>query len=493
MNSKILMEARQYEEQEGNRILPENRPLFHLTPRIGWMNDPNGFSQYNGCYHLFYQYYPYSKKWGPMHWGHATSKDLLKWDYLPAALAPDTDMDSGGCFSGSAVTLDNGQQLLMYTGVVKISDIDETMFTQTQCVATGDGTDYVKYDKNPVIGIENIPYGLSEYDFRDPKVWREKDGTFRCVVGACTKEKLGRILYFKSEDGFHWDFISVLAENDGSLGNMWECPDFFELDGKYVLLTSPQDCIQTKKYNCGNITVAMIGTFDEKTGKFIKESEHLVDAGIDFYATQTLLSDDGRRLMTAWMQNWDSITYTTQELHWFGQMIVPRELSVRDGHLMQKPVREIEKMYSDNVVYKDVSVGEESVRLDGIEGRIIDMTVEIRPKPNETYRKFELRFAEDDDQYTSLVYRPKENKIWFDRTHAGSRRAVIHTRRCKVADRGGNLKLRILADRFSVEVFVNDGEQTITNCILTDQKVTGISFTSDGGVMMDVEKHSLNF
>ena len=100
MVSQILKEARNYEETEGTQIPADKRPLFHLTPYIGWMNDPNGFSQYNGSYHLFYQYYPYKKKWGPMHWGHAVTKDLLKWEFLPAAIAPDTEPDSGGCFSG---------------------------------------------------------------------------------------------------------------------------------------------------------------------------------------------------------------------------------------------------------------------------------------------------------------------------------------------------------------------------------------------------------
>ena len=302
------------------QIPADKRPLFHLTPYIGWMNDPNGFSQYNGSYHLFYQYYPYKKKWGPMHWGHAVTKDLLKWEFLPAAIAPDTGPDSGGCFSGSALSMDNGKHLLLYTGVVKLNDMDEDTFLQTQCLAEGDGVDYVKYEGNPVIDHEGSSRKvLSKYDFRDPKMWREKDGTYRCVIGGCTNDKKGRILYFRSENGYDWKFVSVLAENDGSLGTMWECPDFFELDGKYVLLTSPQDVRQDKKYNCGNIVVAMIGTFDEETGKFHKETEQLVDAGIDFYATQTLLAEDGRRIMSAWMQNWDSIVYTIRSLRWFGR------------------------------------------------------------------------------------------------------------------------------------------------------------------------------
>ena len=100
MISEKLQKARDYEEKYSAFITDEERPLFHLTPRIGWTNDPNGFSYYKGECHLFYQYHPYSLQWGPMHWGHAVSKDFLHWNYLPAALAPGEDYDKGGCFSG---------------------------------------------------------------------------------------------------------------------------------------------------------------------------------------------------------------------------------------------------------------------------------------------------------------------------------------------------------------------------------------------------------
>ena len=119
MISDILGKARQYEEKREKEIKETERPAFHLTPRIGWMNDPNGFSYFAGKYHMFYQYHPYSTKWGPMHWGHAVSDDLLHWENLPAALAPDTEYDKDGCFSGSAITREDGRHLLLYTGVVK--------------------------------------------------------------------------------------------------------------------------------------------------------------------------------------------------------------------------------------------------------------------------------------------------------------------------------------------------------------------------------------
>ncbi len=199
MVSQTLREARKYEEAMETGIRKEERPVFHLCPRVGWMNDPNGFSYYRGEYHLFYQYYPYDSVWGSMHWGHAVSKDLLHWTYLPAALAPDTVYDKDGCFSGSALELPDGRHLLMYTGVVKEPRVEGGFQDiQTQCIALGDGRDYEKCPQNPVLDARDLPEGGSRNDFRDPRIWEEEDGTYRCVVGNCTKDKDGRILLYKT-------------------------------------------------------------------------------------------------------------------------------------------------------------------------------------------------------------------------------------------------------------------------------------------------------
>ena len=174
MISEMLQSAREYEEMRGEKISPEERPAFHLTPRVGWMNDPNGFSFYKGQYHLFYQYHPFSLKWGPMHWGHAVSRDLVHWEYLPCALAPDAPYDSFGCFSGSAITLPDGKQLLLYTGVKEEGGGCSSRTVQTQCVAIGDGMDYEKCAENPVLTGEDLPEEGSCEDFRDPKIWQEE-------------------------------------------------------------------------------------------------------------------------------------------------------------------------------------------------------------------------------------------------------------------------------------------------------------------------------
>ena len=426
-----------------------------------------------------------------MHWGHAVSRDLLRWTYLPAALAPDEFYDSYGCFSGSAIELPDGKQLLLYTGAREDGGGQKAI--QTQCAAIGDGRDYRKYAGNPVIDGTALPEGLSRNEFRDPKIWREPDGSLRCVVATCDKDYLGRVLLFSSPDGFSWKFESVLMENDGRLGRMWECPDFFPLDGKRILLASPMDMLpEGFEYHNGNGTVCMIGRYDEETKHFLPETDQAIDYGIDFYAPQTTLTPDGRRVMIAWMQNPDTCTLSRiPERKWFGQMTLPRELSVRNGRLFQRPVWELEQYRSSPVSCKDISVMG-NVALPGVEGRTVDMELTVRPGYNcDSYQKFAVYFAQDEQYKTSLSFRPHESTLKIDRKFSGSRRAYIHQRRCIIPHKNGVLKLRIILDRFSAEVFVNDGEQVMSATISTNLAAQGISFFADGEVLMDITKYDL--
>ena len=493
MISQTLRDARRYEETMERKIAREEKPDFHLSTRVGWMNDPNGFSYYRGEYHMFYQYHPYDSHWGPMHWGHAVSKDLLHWEYLPAALAPDMDYDRDGCFSGSAVVLPDGRHLLMYTGVARETQPDgSTRDIQTQCIAVGDGIDYEKYLGNPVLTKEDLPEGGSKFDFRDPKLWQRPDGSYRCVVGNCTQEGDGRILLYSSPDGVRWKYEKILAVNGKRFGEMWECPDFFMLDGKAVLITSPQDMLpQGFEYHNGNGTLCLIGSYDEEMEQFTEDHNQSIDYGIDFYAPQTILAPDGRRIMIGWMQNWDTCNLHTPDQPWLGQMTLPRELSVRNGRLYQNPVRELETLRGEEVRHENVTFSN-VISLAGVTGRKVDMEVTIHPADAENiYRKFAVRFAQNDIYQTSISFRPYESIVKVDRKFSGSRRAIIHQRRCLVHNEDGSIKMRIILDKFSVEVFVNDGEYALTATMYTDLAADGISFFADGKVNMDVVKYEL--
>ena len=255
---------------------------------------------------------------------------------------------------------------------------------------------------------------------------------------------------------------------------MWECPDFFELDGKWLLIVSPQDMLpEGFEFHNGDGTLCLMGDFDEETNAFTEQCHQAIDYGIDFYAPQTVLAPDGRRIMIGWMQNWDTCSIRSTDVPWFGQMSLPRELFVRNGRLCQKPVREINQMHQNKVVHKNV-LFTDTICLEGVMGRKIDMEL-----------------IQDEQFYTSLSFRPHESILKIDRKFSESRRAIIHQRRCKVESSGNELKLRIILDRFSVEVFVNEGEYVLTAAIYTDQGAEGISFFADGNVNMDVIKYDL--
>ena len=490
--SQALRDARRFEEAQARAIAPEERPAFHLSARAGWMNDPNGFSWHGGQYHMFYQYHPYDSHWGPMHWGHAVSGDLLGWRYLPAAMAPDMPYDLYGCFSGSAVTLPDGRHLLMYTGVSKEAGEGGALRdVQTQNLAVGDGVDYHKYEGNPVLTARDLPEGGSPYDFRDPRLWRTEDG-WRALVANNRPGHGGQLLLYKSADLKGWTLESVLLENENRLGLMWECPDLFELDGKQVLLVSAQDMLpQGFEYHNGNGTFYMIGEIDPQTKRFVPESDHALDYGIDFYAPQTVLTPDGRRVMIGWMQNWDTCNLRTPSIPWFGQMSLPRELFLKDGRLYQRPVRELEALRGEMIAFEHVAIDSGEIQLPGIRGRMMDIELELEPD-GELYNRFAIRFAKGGVYHTGVSFRPRESVLKVDRKFSGSRRAIIHQRRAKVSHQNGRLRLRLILDRYSVEVFVGDGEKVMSATVTTELSARDISFFADGRLSFSVRCWPLN-
>ena len=491
--SEMLEKARNYETEKQVYVKKTTKPLFHVTAPTGWINDPNGFSVYDGKIHLFYQYNPYQREWGPMHWGHSVTDDMVRWEQLPAAIAPDQEYDKAGCFSGSAIEAD-GKHVLVYTGVTRVKQADGSeQERQKQCIAFGDGKDYVKYEKNPVVTGEMLPEGCSRIDFRDPKIWKEKDGNFYCVIGSRPADGSGQILLYRSKNGFEWEFVSILAKNQNRYGKMWECPDFFELDGKYVLLTSPQDMLpEGLEFHNGNGTLCIIGELDPETHTLKEQFCQGVDYGIDYYAMQTLLAPDGRRIMIAWMQNWDTLAYRCNDSGWFAQMSLPRELSVKNGRLYQVPIRELNAMRANKVEYNNVVIKDTRLTLDQIEGRTVDLELVIRPADKDNlYKKFELCFAENEKYHSTLCFRPDESVLKIDRKFSGSERALVHQSSCLVNGDSNELKLRVILDKFSVEVFINDGEQVMSAVILTKQEAKGISFFADGAAKLDIVKYDL--
>ncbi|MDO4267703.1 MAG: glycoside hydrolase family 32 protein [Eubacteriales bacterium] len=490
--SSQLKRVHRIESLQIQKIPQSGRPGYHMSSPVGWMNDPNGFSVFQGEYHLFFQYHPYSGAWGPMHWGHCKTRDFIKWEYLPAAMAPDESYDEGGCYSGSALETEDGRHVLIYTGVADRYLEDGThYYRQMQCMAVGDGRDYEKFEGNPVITGETLPEGASVEDFRDPKVWQDEEGCW-LVVGNRAADGSGQILLYKSKDLERWEFVTVLDRSENRYGKMWECPDFFPLDGRQILLVSPQDMrAEALEFHNGNNSIYLAGTYDAKNHQFHREMVKSLDYGLDFYAPQTLLTPDGRRIMIGWMQSWDA-KIAPAELGWVGMMTIPRELHFENGRLYQRPVRELEAYRSGQVVFQNVTI-RESTELEGVRGRQIDLTVEIT---GFDFEHFRIQFASSGQYCMVLQYSTKRGCLTIDRTHSGLIRDVVCRRKMEVRpmeteDQGRCLRLRLLLDKYSAEIFVNDGESVMSSVFYTPQEADRILFDTDGTACIHVTKYDI--
>ncbi|WOY89085.1 glycoside hydrolase family 32 protein [Ligilactobacillus murinus] len=415
---------------------------YHVSAPAGWINDPNGFCYYKGYYHIFYQYHPYSADWGPMHWGHARSKDLVHWESLPLALAPDTQADEDGCFSGSAIVKDDVLYLI-YTGHHYYDDGDPDHFWQNQNLAySTDGINFTKYENNPIIA--SAPEDNTHH-FRDPKVW-EKDGKYYMILGSQGKDGVGRAITYRSDDLKEWQYLGEIAKANGltTEGFMWECPDFFELAGKDILLLSPQGIeAQGQKYLNLFQTGYFVGNFDYSTNSFEHGGFTELDHGHDFYATQTTLAPDGRRLVFGWMDMWES-EFPEKADGWAGALTLPRELELKDDQLYMCPVKETVQLRTAEISAWNKQVTEKTLLCENEHQAEIDLTLT-------TDQAFELAFTDQD----------KQVKLTFDQaTHTFT--LLNGNARYASIKPNAEFKLHIFIDTSSLEIFINDGEAVFT-------------------------------
>ncbi|HED6270830.1 TPA: glycoside hydrolase family 32 protein [Enterobacter sichuanensis] len=428
-------------------------PRYHLAARAGWMNDPNGLVWFDGWYHAFYQHHPYSTQWGPMHWGHARSKDLVHWEHLPVALAPEGPEDKDGCFSGSAV-VDGDTLALIYTGHKFHGDPDdEANLYQVQCLATSrDGIHFARQGM-----IVDTPPGL--HHFRDPKVWREGESWYM-VVGACDGET-GQVRVYRSADLREWQDMGVLAVAEKEMGYMWECPDFFTLSGKRVLMFSPQG-LAAEGFENRNLFQSGYLVGEWQPGQhFVREGEFVeMDRGHDFYAPQSFLTPDGRRIVIGWLDMWES-PLPEQEDGWAGMLSLPRELTLSaDNRLQMRPAREVESLRGawfpwpvNTLTNQQIALVE---RCDALE---VNLQWDCA---NSTAEHYGIRLGAGlrvyiDAQMQRLVL----ERYYPQYGLCGSRSVALNLNNV--------LNLRLFFDRSSVEVFVNEGEACLSSRIYPDE------------------------
>ncbi len=314
-------------KKEKSVVICPLRPKFHFLAPSNWMNDPNGTIFYNGEYHLFYQYNPFKSKWGSIHWGHASSRDLVHWKHLPIALSPSRNKGENHCFSGCCVIHD-GQPRILYT---KIGSLKDVFYGAEQWLALGtnDLNRWEKFAHNPV--MEDSLHGdLKVRQWRDPYLWKDKD-TWYCVLSGHVKWKhRGVVLLYKSSDLKKWQFVGTLYRGQKGQGWTFECPNFFPLGNKYVLLISSF----RNKVLCG------IGEF--RNSQFVQTSWNVFDHSKNFYATNTLKDDKGRLIVFGWIKGGGK--------GWNGCISLPRILSMdNDNRLKIEPLPELAMLRADHI------------------------------------------------------------------------------------------------------------------------------------------------
>ncbi len=456
------------------------RPQYHFSPPANWMNDPNGMVYFDGEYHLFYQYYPDDTIWGPMHWGHAVSKDLVNWENLPIALYPD---EMGYIFSGSAVvdfknTSGLGKDgkapmIAIYTYHLEEEENDQN-YQQTQAIAYSldKGRTWTKYEDNPVLPNPGIK------DFRDPKVmWHEETQSW--IMSLAIKDKIS---FFTSKNLIDWEYLSDFNPEWAAYGGVWECPDLFPLttdngQEKWCLLVS----INPGGPNGGSATQYFIGDFDGKNFTTSSSEIKWLDYGVDNYAGVTwsdVPQEDGRKLFLGWMSNWlYGQEVPTQP--WRSAMTLPRSLHLykhqEEFYVASKPVEELKKIRSDSRILVSSEINFE------------DELIELELTPNQD--EFKLVFSNDDGD--EIVFQKSDALFKFDRSKSGKvdfneEFGKIH----EMEDLNLSIeKIQVFIDRSSIEIFLNEGQLVFTQLVFPNSPISNLKTY---GINNKVSMHTLH-
>lgn len=493
-NRRMAFKSGNYGEQ--------HRPQWHFSPPQKWMNDPNGMFYYDGTYHLFYQHYPEASVWGPMHWGHAVSKDLVHWENLPIAIYPDS---LGYIFSGSAVvdwknssglgSISNPPIIAIYT----IHDMVAQKAGNPDCESQGisfsldKGKTWTKYSKNPVLrNPGNIP------DFRDPKVsWDKRSSQWVMTLAAGDA-----ISFWRSTNLIDWEHLSDFGKELGAHGGVWECPDLFQMkvegtdDLKWVLVVN----LNPGAPNGGSGTQYFVGEFDGK--QFIPDASFLpsvpkgtgvwLDYGRDNYAGVTwsdIPNSDGRRILIGWMSNWDYSNIVPTEA-WRNAATLPRSLTLhktKQGYrVFSNPVEELKSIRG-----KETSWSFSDIK----SGQIEMLKLPFSPSQSEWELELELPeggvgkywialFNELGEQYR-IGYDAGSKQLFSDRTKSGanhfSDRFAQNLHVSPLEIKGGKLRLHLLFDVASMEAFAEGGAVVMTELFFPTSPFTSARIMAEGG------------
>jgi fructan beta-fructosidase len=455
------------------------RPQIHFSPKAHWMNDPNGMVYYKGIYHLFFQYYPDGTVWGPMHWGHATSNDLVHWKEKPIALYPDS---LGYIFSGSAVADINNTSGLgkkgeiplvaIYTNHDPVGEKAGRNNYQTQSIAYSldNGATWTKYAGNPVLKNPGIT------DFRDPKVSWYEEGK-KWIMTLATKD---RITFFSSRDLKNWKKESEFGESAGAHGGVWECPDLFSMDYKGEKISILLVNINPGGPNGGSATQYFTGKFNGETFIPFETDTRWLDYGPDEYAGVTWSNTGKRKIFLGWMSNWDYATVVPTQ-NWRSAMTVPRELGIsKIGNkfmLTSMPVSELNILNKKIIDKKDLDVTEYDLtektgkltgpaRLHISAGKIENFSIIFS---NESGEKVEIGFDKATNSY--FIDRSNSGKVDFAKKFAERHTAPRLSNK-------NEMDLELILDNASVELFADNGLSVMTEIFFPNKIYSKIQIQS---------------
>ncbi len=471
--SSVLSQETMYREKY--------RPRFHFSPEAHWMNDPNGLVYYQGEYHLFYQYYPDSTVWGPMHWGHAVSKDLVHWQHLPIALYPDSN---GYIFSGSVVVDKNNSSgfqkgktaplvaIFTYHNMEGERSGRNNFQTQGIAYSTDKGRTWSKYTGNPVIKNPGAR------DFRDPKVmWHTASQQWILTLAAGNE-----IRFYRSADLKHWEHCGSFGADQGEHSGVWECPDLMEIatgqnSSKWVLLVS----IGKGAPNGGSGTQYFVGQFDGKTfhNDNKEETRLWVDYGTDNYAGVTWSNTpDQRHIFLGWMSNWQYAQQVPTQ-PWRSAMTIPRELQLKQTdaglRLISRPVSETRLLRKQK---NPVSLQEnKSYALSQNE------LVLTYPEPLSANRSPVIELSNHNGEKLLIGYDPDKAVFFIDRRKMKNQNFSAAFPGFHIAPRQSKnqtITLHLFIDQSSVELFADNGSVVMTDLFFPEEVFSDFMIRTTG-------------
>lgn len=473
-------------------------PAFHIASDGGWINDPNGLCYYHGRWHVFYQLHPFGTQWGPMHWGHVSSADMVTWRREPIALAPSLQEDRDGIFSGSAAVGDDDVLRFYYTGHRLLNGVEGAGKRESQLMAQAHDENVERLDKLGVV----IPYPNDrvDEDFRDPKVWK-MDGIWYMIVGARTLEHRGQIWLYSSADMITWTFAQVLFEHPDPNVFMLECPDFFPLtdargERRWILGFSAMGAEHHGFMN-RNVNNAgyLIGSWTPGTTFEPSTEFRPWDCGHNFYAPQSFSADGKRQILYGWMSP-SSEPNPMQEDGWCGQLTLPREVTLgADGDVHTAPVEEMRRLRADDVALGTIDLlrNEERVIVDDARTLEIDLVLDLK---RSTAERMGIKVhATNDGDHTYVAYDDQIGRVVLDRRATARGDRGYRTAPLDAAELShGLVNLQIFLDHGSVEVYVNDGHQVLSSYSFPSPGPCRVILTAESGTahIAELTLHHLN-